>query len=304
MRDMAGAVVVGYDGSASAVDALEWAATEAVRSKARLVVLHASDLALMLAPAGRPGWVGHVPDTLARDVTTDGAERARKLVRDLDVDAVTPVDSPAGALEQASRTAALVVVGNRGHGPVTGPLLSSVAYSVATHAHCPVVVVRSQTPEGLAPDAPVVVGVDGSPGAEEALRFAARYALDTASPLEVVTSWSMPAGDSWAAQYWDSIAPEHESHPVIEAAEQVAAQSRERVLTEHPELPVEMRVLQGGPAQVLAGLSSGARLVVVGARGRGGFASLLLGSVSRGVIHLAHCPVTVVRAGGTPAEKG
>jgi nucleotide-binding universal stress UspA family protein len=300
---MAGAVVVGYDGSASAVDALEWAAAEAARRKARLVVLHASDLALMLAPAGRPGWVGHVPDTLARDVTTDGAERARKLVPDLDVDAVTPVDSPGGALEQASRSAALVVVGNRGHGPVTGPLLGSVAYSVATHAHCPLVVVR-QTVDRMAPDAPVIVGVDGSPGAEEALRFAARYALDTASPLEVVTSWSMPAGESWAAQYWDSIAPEHENHPVIEAAEQVAAQSREGVLTEHPDLPVEMRVLQGEPAQVLAGLSAGARLVVVGARGRGGFASLLLGSVSRGVIHLAHCPVTVVRAGGTPAEKG
>jgi nucleotide-binding universal stress UspA family protein len=300
---MTGAVVVGYDGSAPAVDALEWAATEAVRSRARLVVLHASDLALMLAPAGRPGWVGHVPDTLARDVTKDGAERARKLKPELDVDAVTPVDSPAGALEQASRSAALVVVGNRGHGTVTGPLLGSVAYSVATHAHCPVVVVRGEAQPALSPDAPVIVGVDGSPGAQEALRFAARYALDTSSPLEVVTSWSMPAGESWAAQYWDSIAPEHESHPVIEAAELVAAEAREQVLTEHPDLSVEMRVLQGQPAQVVAGLSADARLVVVGARGRGGFASLLLGSVSRGVIHLASCPVVVVRAGAKPAEE-
>ncbi|HEX5511090.1 MAG TPA: universal stress protein, partial [Actinomycetales bacterium] len=52
--------------------------------------------------------------------------------------------------------AALVVVGNRGHGPVTGPLLGSVAYSVATHAHCPVVVVRGESEEGLETEAPVV----------------------------------------------------------------------------------------------------------------------------------------------------
>jgi nucleotide-binding universal stress UspA family protein len=195
---MTGAVVVGYDGSATAVDALEWAATEAARRRARLVVLHASDLALLLAPAGRPGWVGHVPDTLAQQVTNDGADRARKLAPELDAEAMTPVENPSGALAQASRTAALVVVGNRGHGPVTGPLLGSVAYSVATHAHCPVVVVRGESEEGLETEAPVVVGVDGSPGAEEALQFAARHALETRSPLEVVTSWSMPAGDSWA----------------------------------------------------------------------------------------------------------
>ena len=62
-----------------------------------------------------------------------------------------------------------------------------------------------------------------------------------------------------------------------------------------PNVDVRTRVTQGRPADVLVDASAGAELVVVGSRGRGGFRGLLLGSVSRGVLHQAHCPVAVLR---------
>ena len=87
---------------------------------------------------------------------------------------------------------------------------------------------------------------------------------------------------------WDAVAAE-------EAA--VLAERLAGWQDKHPDLAIERRVVRDRPAQELTALSAGAQLVVVGSRGRGGFAGLLVGSVSAQLVHHASCPVTVIRSG-------
>lgn len=135
----------------------------------------------------------------------------------------------------------------------------------------------------------LVVAVDDSEAAREALRFASRLAAGLAQPLAVVSVWN----------FVNSRSPEgYGDGPPSEAAWQAEA---ERLLTallaEQPTEGVELRpvVVHGNTAPVLLAVSSVAAHLVVGSRGRGGFSGLLLGSTSDQLVHHASCPITVVR---------
>jgi nucleotide-binding universal stress UspA family protein len=136
----------------------------------------------------------------------------------------------------------------------------------------------------------IVVGVDGSEGSMNALRWAARQAALTGAMLEVVTGWDYPAMFSTAPAIPDDI-------DFGEFAERAQAGALEAVFG--PDRPARMvaAAVPGHPARVLVDASAGAELLVVGCHGYGGFASALLGSVSTYCVHHAHCPVTVVRDG-------
>jgi nucleotide-binding universal stress UspA family protein len=134
----------------------------------------------------------------------------------------------------------------------------------------------------------VVVGVDGSPSSHEALRWAAHYVSVAGGTLQAVISWHYPVDYGYAA--------------VPNADMDLAGWAREAVETaiaevhdEFPDVVITPRVLEGPPAFVLVEAAEGADLIVVGSRGHGGFAGVLLGSVSTHVVHHAHCPVVVVR---------
>jgi nucleotide-binding universal stress UspA family protein len=142
-----------------------------------------------------------------------------------------------------------------------------------------------------------MVGVDGSPTAEAALTFAADTAAAMSAPLVVASVWQVAAGQTWEAAYWTSVAPEQTPAQAARgAAQEVAEQAARTAQQGRPGLTVRTEVLSGPVGRVLADHAAGAGLLVVGARGRGGFTGLLLGSVSRAVIHRASCPVAVVRA--------
>lgn len=130
----------------------------------------------------------------------------------------------------------------------------------------------------------VVVGVDGSPSSRAALCWAAEQAALTSAELEAVIGWSYPTSYGF---------------PVI-ADVDWASSAQKIVETEVTEVlgdkPATIRVLEGHPARVLLDAADGADLLVVGSRGHGGFAGLLLGSVSEYVVTHATCPVVVVRA--------
>ena len=141
----------------------------------------------------------------------------------------------------------------------------------------------------------IVVGVDGSPHSEEALRWALGQARLTGQPVDAVTSWSYPVtyggmGGVGAVMAFDW---EGEATGTLEDTVAKAAGSSDGDR-------VSQRVVQGHPAQVLVDAAADAALLIVGSRGRGGFTGMLLGSVSQHVIARAACPVVVVRAPADP----
>jgi nucleotide-binding universal stress UspA family protein len=139
----------------------------------------------------------------------------------------------------------------------------------------------------------VVVGFDESDEAQAALRFALDEARLRGAALRVVHVWTVPA----APGGFGLVAPptdEHVEHMSAEAERVV-----DRALSGLPvegRPPIERQIVQGSPAQVLIDASQDADLLVVGSRGRGGFAELLLGSVSQQCAHHARCPVVIVRS--------
>lgn len=300
VEDFSSCVVVGYDGSAVAIAALYWAAAEAARRDEDLVVLHALDYGAIL--------VGPVVDSLVPEetkkygqlVTEEGATRARQAFPKLTVRTAALIGGAASTLIEVSGVASLIVVGTRGHGEVVGALLGSVAFQVTTHSHSPVVVVRGDSSHLPGPDRPIVVGIDGSEASDLALDTAAAHAASVGAELRIVTAYRVRGGESlasaWSAAYIAELYPDRD--PEAEqraAAERVLTAGHDRVRQAYPDLAVTMKGGRGAAAGVLTDESGDAALLVVGARGRGGFASLVLGSVSRAVIHLAQCPVEVVR---------
>jgi nucleotide-binding universal stress UspA family protein len=136
----------------------------------------------------------------------------------------------------------------------------------------------------------VVVGMDGSEHAYAALAFAAEEAALRGAALRIVCAWDFPTSMSMDMGLVPGI-----FEGFREEADLIAAQSLKTVAELQPGVSAEVKVLEGHPAMVLLEQSEEATLLVVGSRGRGGLAGMLLGSVSRHVIHQASCPVTVVR---------
>ncbi len=301
MDSYAGQVIVGYDGSACAAAALDWAAAEAERRGLPLTVLHVRGSSNL-----KSGMVGamDVPEGQhdpVNDIAVEGGARARKSAASIAITSVTQIAGPARALVESSHGAALLVVGTRGRAETTEALLGSVAFAVTAHARCPVVVV-GHTPSSAAPgSSSIVVGVDGSPESEAAVRFAASAAARSALPLTIVTAYSAPTANGWAPAAPYTVesggGPTFTSLAQEEAATATAVAAR-IAREEHPDLPVREIASEGRPAAVLADASAGCELLVVGSRGRGGFAGLMLGSVSHAMIHRAGCPVAVVRSEG------
>jgi nucleotide-binding universal stress UspA family protein len=138
----------------------------------------------------------------------------------------------------------------------------------------------------------IVVGVDGSAPAQRALEFAAEEAVFRGARLHIISVWEIPP-----AVYGGGFTPalDQEALEAFRAhAESVVQDALEHVKQRHPDCRVEGATAEGQPAEMLLEEARNAGLIVVGNRGRGGFASLLLGSVSQQVVHHAPCPVVVV----------
>ncbi|MGE0877721.1 MAG: universal stress protein [Acidimicrobiia bacterium] len=143
--------------------------------------------------------------------------------------------------------------------------------------------------------ATIVVGVDGSQNSHAALRWALEEANLRKVSVEAIAAWTPPA---LAFPMPETGAPLYVDDEVIEATKKML---EDAVAEAHQEgdaagVAVEAKVVRGAPGQVLLEASKSADLLVVGARGHGGFAELLLGSVSSQCVHHASCPVVVVRA--------
>jgi nucleotide-binding universal stress UspA family protein len=285
-------IVVGIDGSATGREALRFALSEARLRRATLCVGHAWGV-----PPLTTTGIGVIPtldrleaelaqaaaDVIDADLERVGADGVEIERRSLRGDA-------AGALVDLSTGADMLVVGSRGRGALAGAVLGSVSRACLHHASCPVAVVhvahhgeRSR----------IVVGVDGSAGASAALEWALAEARLRGSVLQAVTAYQEP----W--EFYASVVPSAGAGvEVREALAGRAEQILEDVRNTCPadaEVHVESILAPPGPALVSA--ATDADLLVVGSRGRGGFQSLLLGSVSQYCATHAGGVVVVVRRG-------
>jgi nucleotide-binding universal stress UspA family protein len=251
-------IVVGVDGSGPSLAAVHWAATEAKLRAAPLRIL-----------------VAH-PGTQADEVVAAAVAHARDLALDIDVTGAVVTGDPTHELVAAGRHASLVVVGNRGRGGAGSLLLGSVSQHVATRCPAPVVVVRGAGLDRLS--GPIVLGVDGS---DPALRAAFEEADLSDSTLVAVRTFAVPPAG-------------HLLDTAVRARDELAIALRPW-REKYPSVAVKTLVDPGDPAKTLVRLSTQARLVVVGNRGRGYVAGTLLGSVGLHLLHHAACPVLIVR---------
>jgi nucleotide-binding universal stress UspA family protein len=282
-------VVVGVDGSENALIAVRWGAVEAQRRAAPLRVVLAFEEPFdhvglpRQAERLRAEWMTGARRSLAEAVTAAGWA-----VPGRDVTGELLVGTPVGVLTDEADRARLLVLGTRGAGGLAGLPIGSVAVTLTARATCPVVVVRGEDrgPQG---PLPVVVGVDGTPRSEAAIAFAYEAAAERGVELVALHTWSsveFAPGKSPLVD-WQAVLGEEE----IVLAEQLAGWG-----AKYPDVPVRRLVARDAAARSLVQLSENAQLVVVGSRGRGNLAGLLLGSVSHAVLHRSHCPVAVVRS--------
>jgi nucleotide-binding universal stress UspA family protein len=281
-------VVVGVDGSTPSLDAVRWAALEAVRRNARLRALNAYHLLVvdLYGPVG--GDLANEAEGAAKLVVDAAVAEAKAVAPELDVTGVTVLGTPAQTLIDAGRSAEMVVVGSRGHGGFAGALVGATSQQVAMHASCPVVVVRGRDD---ATSGPVVVGVDGSKPAAAALDLAFQQAAARNCGLIALRAYEQPLPPFGKG-------PAVLMEPPRDAEARVRAELADivaEVAPRYPDVEVEQLVTFGNAAQVLFQLSHSAQLVVVGTRGHGGFTGLLLGSIGLHLIHHADCPVMVTR---------
>ncbi|MEV0622364.1 universal stress protein [Nonomuraea sp. NPDC050404] len=276
-------IIVGADGSRTGLEAVGWAAAEAELRNSPLTIAYAV-----------PKWVSedtavqHYAEVArwmrdgAHSVLDAARDRARREWPQVLVEGMLVPGDPRSALIRMSEGGALLVVGSRGIGGVRGLLVGSVAHGVAAHARTDVVLVH-ETP--ASPRGEIVAGADGSPGAERALEFAFTEAALRGARVRAVRAWAWPQAGGFEAA-----SPERE-RDTVGALEESLAEHRKR----HPGVQVVAEVVRGHPMEVLKEAAVRADLLVVGSRGHGQLAGMLIGSISQALLHHAPCPLAVVR---------
>lgn len=138
------------------------------------------------------------------------------------------------------------------------------------------------------PPSVIVVGVDGSDASKDALLWAARQAELTGSALVAVISWEFPS------MAYGAVMPLPDDFDIAGASQKIVDEAIDETLGEHPAVQVSTVVAEGPPALELLKTAKNADLLVVGSRGHGAFAGMLLGSVSEHCVTHSPCPVVVV----------
>jgi nucleotide-binding universal stress UspA family protein len=282
-------IIVGVDGSPNSLAALRWAHREAALRGDDLVALFAWGF----VPPGHAGD-GHAFDTGygseeaagALEAAVTGALDGGAAIAEIDLRTIW--DVPVRALRAAAAGADMLVVGARGVGGFRGLLLGSVSGQCLHHAPAPLAIVRPDAADGPGTGGRIVVGVDASPSAGRALDWAAGEAVRRSVELEVVHAWDT---------FYVVTGPSAGYPMMSAAAEEQARFTLDKLLADRgltANAMVRARTVPGAAAPVLLDAAAGADLVVLGTRGHGGFAGLLLGSVTHHLAHHAPCTVVVV----------
>lgn len=280
-------IIVGIDGSANAMAALQWARERATLTGRELVAVFAWSF---FDQGYHPPGEHLLPEFTESDA-------ARVLDRALEQAGITTgvtrelvQDFAPEALIGVATADDLIVVGARGLGGFKGLLLGSVSHQVLEDAPCPVVVIHDATIRPATGE--IVVGIDGSEASMHALRWAAAEAEAVGAPLRVVNAWQPPLYEEVLAPTYGVVLEEHAEHVLAEATADPAL----------GDLTIAHEARCGGPAEVLLAHDESASMLVVASRGHGAIRRFVLGSTSRQVAQHATAPVVVVRAATDPAS--
>jgi nucleotide-binding universal stress UspA family protein len=279
-------IVAGVDPDPGKRTALAWAADEADRRHLPLMLVLAQNVPTpgYRPTGGLPSWEAwnkalHATGDRVLEEAVVFVESRHPRVR---VSGLLAEGHPAWVLREQAQHATMVVIGSWHLGALQELFTSAaVALPLVAHAPCPVVVVPDAEHPTQQPPY-FVVGVDGSPHSAASVDLAFEEAALRGAVLRALYVW----------------------HPPLLGVlnEEAAVQECRRLLSEtvagrnaaHPEVELRHEVVQGHPVQVLTKASEHALGLVVGTHGHGGFTGMLLGSVSQGVLHHAHCPVITV----------
>ncbi|MEV4702925.1 universal stress protein [Actinoplanes sp. NPDC049316] len=284
------AIIVATDGTAHGKAAVQWAAREAERRGVLLRITYVYDWEWREARFDYSNQYVDAARRMAEAITAKGVDQAHEVAPAVRIETDALIGHAAARLLAAAEGAELMVLGSRGRGGFASLLLGSVSQRVATHAACPVVVVRGR---GDVIDGPVAAGVDDSPAAEHVLGAAFEAASSRGSALAVVRSF-LPPVPLWLASTvpaTDVVTPEADAAERARLNELVAPWQ-----AKYPDVAVETMLSHDSAAAVLVGVSHGAQLVVVGTHGHGVVAGTFLGSTTTQLLHHADCPVHIVRS--------
>lgn len=284
-------VLVGVDGSETSDIAAQWAAREARRLGWRLHLVCAYSMPSFTVASIDGGYAALDDSAIREGAEAVLAEAVRRVSGEgLEVTSSVETGDAAGVLVELSRQAGLAVIGTRGKGGFADRLLGTVSSALPAHAHCPTVVVPvREDHDVLKPVRKIVVGVDGSDSARVALERAIEEAVLWSAELTAVVAVPVATGSGMLA--WLPVPVDHETvlsdvATGLDAAVDAAVGDRDLVVKRH--------ALDGTAAALLTEFSTAVEMIVVGTRGRGGFAGLLLGSTSQTLLHHAVCPIMVV----------
>lgn len=289
--------VVGTDGSLRAEKAVMWAAKHVSERTVPvpLLIIHSIPEAPVpsrnqAAYALKEG-VDYKDEIRAKAerIVNEVAEKVRAEYPNLEVETAVVEGHPADILSAAGADADQVVVGARGAGaPALVKMLGGVSDYVVAHTQGSVAVVPDQSEDR--PGQPVVLGLDDSPQGRLAMARAFQAASLRGVPLIAIIAWDYGPYDAHNAELW--------GHNVTEMNAMMEEEGRELLaekMAEFPDVNVTVKAVRGRPEHALIEASREAGLLVIGSKGRGGFARLLLGSTSRHVLRDSYCPVVVTR---------